>query len=138
MVGADPHSRDPELLEDPIALQFVTSTEFSTVQVASGKNEFSDRVNEGVKDVLGREPSSYASSTYDAVWLAGLAIEKTQGMDVDALTAQIPLIAEEHIGALGSTKLNAAGDLAQTDYDIWHIVDDQWVLRACTFRPPIQ
>ncbi len=131
--GADPHSRDPELLEVPIALQFVTSTEFSTVQVASGKNEFSDRVNEGVKDVLGREPSSYASSTYDAVWLVGLAIEKTQGMDADALTAQIPLIAEEHIGALGSTKLNAAGDLAQTDYDIWHIVDDQWVLRGVYF-----
>ncbi len=131
--GADPHSRDPELVEDPIALQFVNDTEFSAVQVASGKNEFSDRVVAGVSDVLGREPSTYASSTYDAVWVVGLAIEKTQGANVDAITAEIPVIADEHIGALGSTKLNAAGDLAQTNYDIWHIMDNQWILRGVYF-----
>ena len=131
--GADPHSRDPALVEDPIASQFVADTEFSAVQVASGKNKFSDRVVAGVNDELGREPSTYASSTYDAVWLVGLAIENTQGTDVDAITAEIPIIANKHIGALGSTELNAAGDLAQTNYDIWHIVDNQWILRGVYF-----
>ncbi len=124
--GADANTKDPGLVEDPISLEFVTDTEFTTVLVASGKNEISKRVEEAVDADLGRIPRTYASSAYDAIWILGLSMEKIQSTDVTLLIATIPKVAAEHRGALGSVRLNSAGDLAQTNYDIWNISDGQW------------
>lgn len=124
--GADANTKDPGLVEDPISLEFVTDTEFTTVLVASGNNEISKRVEDAVEADLGRIPRTYASSAYDAVWLLGLSMERVQSTDVALLTDAIPKVAAEHRGALGSVRLNSAGDLAQTNYDVWGVTDGQW------------
>ena len=126
--GSDGNTWDPSIVEDRIGRQFATDTGFTTVQVASGKNEKSARVDDSLLKSLGRVPGTYASSAYDAVWLVGLAMERAQSTDVAALAEVIPAVAESHTGALGSIALNAAGDLAQTNYDVWRIVDDRWDL----------
>ncbi len=123
--GADGTAKR-DFIEDPIALGFSTDTDFTAVVVASGKNDLSKHVEDTVMAELGRIPSTYASSAYDAIWLLGLSMERTQSTDVSELTAVFPEVAAEHQGALGSTRLNANGDLAQTNYDIWTVSDAQW------------
>ena len=124
--GADAVTKDTVIIDDPITLEFATNTEFTTLQVASGKNEFSKQVEEAVEEAIGRTPRTYASSAYDAIWLLGLSMERTQSTDVSTLTAAFPEVAAEHQGALGSTELNENGDLAQTNYDVWNVSDSQW------------
>ena len=124
--GADAVTKDTVIIDDPISLEFATNTEFTTLQVASGKNEFSKQVEEAVEEAIGRTPRTYASSAYDAIWLLGLSMERTQSTDVSTLTAAFPEVAAEHQGALGSTELNENGDLAQTNYDVWNVSDGQW------------
>ena len=123
--GADGTAKR-DFIEDPIALGFSTDTDFTAVVVASGKNDLSKHVEDTVMTELGRIPSTYASSAYDAIWLLGLSMERTQSTDVTELTAAFPEVAAEHQGALGSTELNENGDLAQTNYDVWTISDAQW------------
>ena len=62
------------------------------------------------------------------MWIFGLAILETQSDAVNIVKAKIPEIAENHIGVIGSTKLNDAGDLATANYDIVGIKNDQWYL----------
>ena len=124
--GTGANAKDARLIEDPLASEFSTSTDFTTIVVASGQNDVSKHVESSVADGLGKTPTAYASSSYDAIWLLGLAMEETQSTDVDTLAAAIPQVADKHSGALGSVSLNAAGDLAQANYDIWGISDGEW------------
>ena len=126
--GTGANARDARLIEDPLASEFSTSTDFTTIVVASGQNDVSKHVESSVAEDLGKTPTAYASSSYDAVWLLGLAMEETQSTDVDTLASAIPQVADKHSGALGSVSLNAAGDLAQANYDIWRISDGKWNL----------
>ena len=131
--GTDANTRDPTFVDDPIGLEFVNDVRYTTVQVASGKNDISKRVDESLVAELGRVPSTYASSAYDAVWIVGLAMDREQSTDVALLRQAIPEIAAEHTGALGSTLLNDYGDLAQTNYDVWDIRDGVWTLAGTYF-----
>ncbi len=79
-------------------------------------------------ETLGTEPNTFVHSSYDAVWIIGLAMLETQSTDVSTIKAKIPEIAEKYSGAIGPTKLNEAGDLAQADYEIWGIRNAEWVL----------
>ena len=124
--GSDGSAKDSAFINDPDALQFSTNTEFTAVVVASGQNELSQRVETAVEAEIGVIPTAYASASYDAIWLLGLSMERTQSTDVDVLTAIIPEIADEHMGALGSLTLNSVGDLAQANYEMWTVADSDW------------
>ncbi len=124
--GSDGSAKDSAFINDPDALQFSTNTEFTAVVVASGQNELSQRVETAVEAEIGVIPTAYASASYDAIWLLGLSMERTQSTDVDVLTEIIPEIANEHMGALGSLTLNSVGDLAQANYEMWTVADNDW------------
>ena len=51
--GADASAKDPRFISDPLALEFSTSTSFTTVVVASGQNDKSAHVDESVAAILG-------------------------------------------------------------------------------------
>ena len=131
--GSDANTKESSLVNDAVGLQFVTDTRYTTVQVASGKNDLSRHVDESVNAAIGRVPSTYASSAYDTAWVVGLAIEQAQSTDVKAVSQAIPAAAAGHTGALGSTRLNDYGDLAQTNYDIWDIRGGSWTLTGTYF-----
>ena len=124
--GSDGSAKESGFINDPDALQFSTNTEFTAVVVASGQNELSQRVETAVEAEIGVTPTAYASASYDAIWLLGLSMERTQSTDVDVLTEIIPEIANEHMGALGSLTLNSVGDLAQANYEMWTVADNAW------------
>ena len=132
--GSDGNARDTKLVEDPIGQDFTTNTQYAAVQVASGKNDVSKSLDDALLEELGRVPSTYASSAYDAVWVVGLAMEATQSADPAVVSGAIPDVAEDHVGAIGSTRLNANGDLAQTNYDVWQVGGDgAWALAGTYF-----
>ena len=126
--GSDGNTQEQKLVDDPIALEFSQTVGFTTTQVAFSDNPIHDSVKQRVMDKLGRVPNSYAFSSYDAVWLAGLSYLEAGSADIDDLKAALPTVASEYSGAIGSTTLNEAGDLATADYEIWTIRDAQWIV----------
>ena len=126
--GPGANTKEHKLIDDPIGLEFSTNTQFTTVQVAVTKNPIYERVQAHLTEKLGRTPNTFVHSSYDAVWVIGLAMLQTQSTDVSIIKAVIPDIAEHYYGAIGSTKLNEAGDLAQADYEVWGIRGGEWVL----------
>jgi len=126
--GPGANTKEHRLIDDPIGLEFSTNIQFTTVQVAVTKNPIYERVQDHLTESLGRVPNTFVHSSYDAVWIIGLAMLQTQSTDVSTIKAVIPDIAEHHYGAIGSTKLNDAGDLAQADYEVWGIRGGEWVL----------
>jgi len=125
--GPDANTKEHKLITDPIGLEFSSAIQFTTVQVAASANPTYERVQAHVLETLGRTPSTYVHSSYDAVWLVGLSMMETQSSDVAEIKRVLPTVAGGYSGAIGDTTLNAAGDLARTDYEIWGIRDAQWV-----------
>ena len=126
--GPGANTKEHRLIDDPIGLEFSTNVQFTTVQFAASKNPTYDKVQAHLTETLGTEPNTFVHSSYDAVWIIGLAMLETQSTDVSTIKAIFPEIAENYSGAIGVTKLNEAGDLAQADYEVWGIRGAEWVL----------
>ncbi len=124
--GTDAVANDIRITNDPIGREFVIATEFTTLQFASSDNPTTAMVRDKVLADIGRTPSVYAYTAYDAVWLAGLSILESQSTETDDITSTIMSVADDRIGAAGPNKLNAAGDLVAADYDILTTVDGDW------------
>ncbi len=122
--GSDANTKQQLLIDDSTALDFSTRVQFISLQFTASKNEIYDRV----KADLGSDPSTFAYASYDAVWVIGLTMLDTQSTDALTIKGKLPEIAGSYTGAIGSTRLNAAGDLAQADYDIWGIRGGEWKL----------
>ena len=129
--GPGANTREPKIVDDPIGLEFATNVQFTTVQVAVSDNEIYRHVQDHVFGVLGRAPSTYVHTSYDAPWIVGLAMLETQSTNVDMIKRILPRIAENFDGATGGMEgiiLNDAGDRGQADYGIWGIRGGEWVL----------
>ena len=125
--GSDVNTKEEKLIADPIGLQFSNDISFTTTQVAINDNMIHQEVSDYISEELGRIPNSYAYSSYDAVYVAGLSILQSKDTG-NTIKDTIPYVTANYSGAIGSTKLNAAGDLAQADYNIWGIRGGEWVI----------
>ena len=126
--GPGANTKEYKLINDPIALEFSQNIQFTTVQVAVTKNPTYERVESYLINELGRVPNTFVHSSYDVVWIIGLAMLQTESTDVSTIKAVIPDVAKNYYGAIGSTRLNEAGDLAVADYEVWGIRNGDWVL----------
>ncbi len=70
---------------------------------------------------LGREPETYAYAAYDAMWVLAYALLTVNKYDSDAVRKIMPNVTNDYFGASGRVLLNAAGDRASADYDLWVI-----------------
>ena len=89
-------------------------------------NEKSMHIHDILVEATGVSPNSHVYSVYDAVWVYGLTIEQGGTLQVDILKDLLPEVAAGYSGALGSTELNDAGDLASADYELFWIHDGEW------------
>jgi len=126
--GPGANTKEHKLIDDPIGLDFSTNVQFTTVQFAASKNPTYDKVQAHLTETLGTEPNTFVHSSYDAVWIIGLAMLETQSTDVTTIKSVISDIAENYSGAIGPTILNEAGDLAQANYEVWGIRGGEWIL----------
>ncbi len=124
--GSDASSNDDAITNDPIAAQFVADVGLITTQFAPSDNESYERVKAHLENVIGSAPSNYAYSAYDSLWVLGLTIEQTGSTETDILVEALPGVAANHVGAIGSIIFNEYGDLAISDYDLWHVSNGEW------------
>ena len=123
--GSGDSAGESTLLEEP-AVSFAMDTSFSVVQFVSRVNETTEMVKAHVMGETNREPAVYAYSTYDAVWVAGLAMLAAQSNDGYEVLSQIHTVAAERTGAMGPNKLTPAGDLALSTYTVQAVRDGMW------------
>ncbi len=126
--GTDGNALEPAIVEDPIGMEFSNAVNFTAVLFAVSDNDKNMHVKNHLIDTLGRVPVVYAYSAYDAVWLIGLSMIESQSSDVTEIKAVLPEVASRYDGALGEITLNDAGDLASSDYEIYKVIGDEWVL----------
>ncbi len=129
--GSDGTAQLAELVADANAAAFSADIKWINPIFAPSTNEKYQRVTDYVKQQLGRVPDSYAYAAYDIVWGLTLALMQVQKNDGDAVRSVLADVANNYYGAVGWTKLNAAGDLASADYWLWIIAPSagkyEWV-----------
>ena len=83
-----------------------------------------------IADRLGLPPDALLGvsvhSTYDSILILGNAILATQNSQPAILLEVIPQVAARTYGAMHHDKLDANGDLASSDYDLWVVADGSW------------
>lgn len=126
--GASAIVKDKEMVEDKISRKFAEDVNLVAMQFAPSNTTKYNNVYDRMIYEIGRVPNAYAFSTYDSVWVIGLAILQLQDTDMHEIKEAIPSIAEEYSGAIGSTSLNDAGDLDNSNYEIWGIQGEEWVM----------
>jgi len=124
--GSDSNANEKKITDDPVTLNFAKKVDFRAVQFAPSENTIKDNVETRITEITGGMPSSYSFSSYDAVWVIGKSIEKTNSDDPTIIGEALRDVSANHKGALGSFVLNEAGDLDSGSYDVWSIVEDEW------------
>ncbi|MHA1943473.1 MAG: ABC transporter substrate-binding protein [Candidatus Thorarchaeota archaeon] len=79
-------------------------------------------VKDYINTTLGRTPDSYCYNTYDIVWNVALAMDLTESTSAAAVKLALPGLVDNYYGASGLFALNANGDRAVADYDLWAVV----------------
>lgn len=117
-----------EIIENRHALEFAEATQLTASRFIEESNSLQQHMTEQFKEIYGNDTnvSTYAYPAYDSIWLLGNALLHTQSTDVELLTAAIPEVARHSFGAAGHLELTEFGDLAGSDYEIWHVSDGQW------------
>ncbi len=128
--GTDSNANEQRIIDDNDALNFANEVDFTAVQFGTVSNDIHDDVESRMIEQIGRLPSTYAYSSYDAVWIVGLSILKTDSMNPEMIDSVFEEVASEYVGALGDVELNDAGDLKSANYDVWKIKDNEWKVSA--------
>jgi ABC-type branched-subunit amino acid transport system substrate-binding protein len=97
-----------------------------SVQLGSPVTTRSQELNATLMAQMGQAPDVYALATYDAAWIAALAILQVGSYNATAVKAALPTVCSLFWGATGNTELNAAGDRVTMDMVFWAVVMGQW------------
>ncbi len=132
-IGSDGTALSEALVSHPVASQFAIDVKFiNSMNRPAEMTEQSrfDHVRDHIQATLNRETDSYSYNTYDIIWAFALSIDEV-GYDSAAVKEILPRITDEWTkvnGASGHIVLNAAGDRAFADYDLWMIdKDKKWI-----------
>ena len=128
--GTDGSALSEAIVDDRIAGPFVSEVGLVSTLPAIPDNEKSAGVKERLASKIGSEPIVYAYTAYDVIWLLGLSVLEAGSADPDAVKEALPAVAEGYSGAIGSTALNEAGDLAGSNIAFWGVEDGEWVLAS--------
>ncbi|MEM1582483.1 MAG: penicillin-binding protein activator [Candidatus Bathyarchaeia archaeon] len=123
--GTDGTVMLPELTdmkEHPIEVDFALKTKFTSTMFRIPETRIYKHVKERVVGKLGREPTIYAYSAYDSVWVVTLALAVVNEYDSMKVKEILPQVAGSYFGAIGNIVLNENGDLAMADYSLWRPV----------------
>jgi branched-chain amino acid transport system substrate-binding protein len=118
-VGSDGTAGLSDLVTNVDAAEFSIKTWFLSPIFAPAASPFKDKVKNYVHQKLGRDPDSYAYAAYDAAWVFALALEMAKKYDANAVKKLIPEIVPRYMGASGNFRLDANGDRASADYELW-------------------
>ena len=127
-LGTDGNAKEHKIVDDPVANEFANNVKFTAIQIAATHNSLYNDVSERLgSQFAGNEPNGYAFITYDATWVLGTSMLYADSNDVEILKKVIPVVAGHNFGTIGPTRLNSAGDLDGSDYDLWLVNGNEWI-----------
>jgi len=123
--GSDGTALSAALQKHAVAAPFASGVKFMNTLYAPGRSKYPlfDYVRGHVFEVLKRETDAYSYGTYDIVWCLALAIDRV-GYDPVKVKEILPTVTSERTelyAASGHIVLNANGDRATADYELWTI-----------------
>ncbi|MFQ5951413.1 MAG: ABC transporter substrate-binding protein [Candidatus Geothermarchaeales archaeon] len=131
-IGSDGTAVSGSLLTDPVASEFADVTTFTNPIAGATKSTEWTRVTEILEGILGRTLDPYSHNMYDMLWVVVHSILAAGEYDTAKIKGVLPQVADDYFGASGWTRLNAAGDRAISDYDLFEIRlvngERDWVL----------
>jgi branched-chain amino acid transport system substrate-binding protein len=130
--GSDGTAQNALLVSTKESAAFAVKTKFVSTIAAPSYSPKLEHVKDYIVKTLGRTPAPYAYNTYDAVWTVAIALNIVDEYDATKIKDILPTVIENYFGASGWFKLNAAGDRAFSDYELWAILEKdgkyEWVL----------
>ena len=129
--GSDGNAGANPLVDDAITSEFVTDVGFIATQFAPSDGQVFEQVRMDFEALTGSTPNNnYVYSSYDSLWVLGLAMLEADSFDSMTIKEQLPETGLNYDGALGAVRLNDAGDLAISDYELWSVIDGEWEATA--------
>jgi branched-chain amino acid transport system substrate-binding protein len=119
--GSDGTAKSADMITDLTTATFSYQTGFVNPIFAPTRSDKFQKVEDHVKADLGRSPDSYAFASYDIVWALVYSLLTVNEYDASAVRDVLPEVTEAIFGASGWIVLNADGDRAASDYDLWVI-----------------
>lgn len=138
-MGSDANVRSSPLVSNEKIFEFLKDVNFRAGIFASDtSSEAYQRLDASfaADPRIVNTPNVYAYSSYDAVWVLGLAIEAAGNGGFEEVKRQIPLVTADYHGALGDITLNLAGDASQASYAMWGIESGGWTFIG-TYAPGV-
>lgn len=114
-VGSDGTALLSEIISNPDVAKFAYDTRFVS-PIFGAATKVKEKVKDYVMKTLGREPDSYAYTSYDALWTVAVALDLVDAYDPVAVAKVLPSIGRNWYGASGVIELNENGDRATADY----------------------
>lgn len=87
------------------------------------KNNIYLRINRAFVNEFNRNLSYYDAYVYDCCWVMALSVLEAGTDDGDVMRTVLPRVASNYSGMSGPCTLDAYGDRAAVDYDIWGYFD---------------
>jgi branched-chain amino acid transport system substrate-binding protein len=122
--GPDTLAQDTVIIKDAGAV--ATKVKLISVVYSAPLTTKHAALNAALQSSMGQQPDVWALATYDAAWLAALAILNAGKYDSDTIRAALPTVAAAYFGATGNTELNPSGDRVTMDMEFWAVVQSQW------------
>ena len=113
-------------LSDPVNSRFFDYPGMSAVHFNLPIGAAGERVIDTMSEKFGHRPDESVLAIYDAVWVAGLSILAADSTDAGSVLREIRGVAEEYDAALGTIRLDEAGDLVADQYGVWSTTPWSW------------
>jgi branched-chain amino acid transport system substrate-binding protein len=78
------------------------------------------------KTIAGFDPEYHGFNSYDALWIAALAILQAPEYTGESIAQAIPDVAAHYYGVSGWTALNPAGDRQYPMFTVYRVIDGKW------------
>ena len=125
-VGTEASISDHTIVDNLRRSTFASDVGFTAPVVTVPENPVNARVSDHIEEATGSAPNHYAYTAYDAVWVLGLSIQYAGSTQADAVREALPATGFSYTGATGHIRLNLAGDLDVSDYEILSLRDGVW------------
>jgi branched-chain amino acid transport system substrate-binding protein len=126
--GSDGSALNNKVIKNTDAAIFAEKTGFANpiFGVENDSDVRFKRVENLIEKDIERIPRSYASTAYDALWVAALSENQTnQTSNIEQLRSTFTKIANSYHGITGNTSLDQNGDRRYGDYDYWAVIKDK-------------
>jgi branched-chain amino acid transport system substrate-binding protein len=124
--GSDGSALNNKIIKNADAAIFATKTGFANpiFGVENVSNSKFKRVEALIEKNIERLPRSYASTAYDALWVAALDENQTkESSNIEQLKNVFTRIASSYNGITGNVSLDQNGDRRYGDYEYWAVTE---------------